>query len=323
MKQALRIAAAIALAAAAALAQAQVPAWPSRPVKLVVPFSPGGFTDVVARILGQKLSESLGQPVIIENKPGAGSTIGSDYVAKSKPDGYTLVMVSTTQVSSPWLYKSMPYDVFKDFTPVMKLVEGPYVMIANPKLPAKSVAELLALAKAQPGKLDYASSGNGSAQHLVGAMFASMGGVQLNHVPYKGSGQAMQDIVGGQVQLGFVGMPNALPYLPSGRLRALAVTTRKRSPDLPDVPTMDEAGIKGYDATIWLGLLAPAGLPRDIVMRLNSEISKVLSSPETRKTILSAGVEVSLSSPEEFAALLRSEYDKWGKVVRDTGATIN
>ena len=226
MKQALRIAAAIALAAAAALAQAQVPAWPSRPVKLVVPFSPGGFTDVVARILGQKLSESLGQPVIIENKPGAGSTIGSDYVAKSKPDGYTLVMVSTTQVSSPWLYKSMPYDVFKDFTPVMKLVEGPYVMIANPKLPAKSVAELLALAKAQPGKLDYASSGNGSAQHLVGAMFASMGGVQLNHVPYKGSGQAMQDIVGGQVQLGFVGMPNALPYLPSGRLRALAVTTR-------------------------------------------------------------------------------------------------
>ncbi|MEI6304100.1 MAG: tripartite tricarboxylate transporter substrate binding protein, partial [Betaproteobacteria bacterium] len=251
MKKTARILATVAFAAAASLAQAQ--AWPSRPVKLVVPFSPGGFTDVVARILGQKLTESLGQPVIIENKPGAGSTIGSDYVAKSKPDGYTLVMVSTTQVSSPWLYKSMPYDVFKDFTPIMKLVEGPYVLVANPKLPVKSVAELLALAKAQPGKLDYASSGNGSAQHLVGAMFATMGGVNINHVPYKGSGQAMQDIVGGQVQLGFVGMPNALPYIPSGRLRALAVTTRKRSPDLPDVPTMDEAGIKGYDATIWLG----------------------------------------------------------------------
>ena len=306
---------------AASLAQAQ--AWPSRPVKLVVPFSPGGFTDVVARILGQKLTESLGQPVVIENKPGAGSTIGSDYVAKSKPDGYTLVMVSTTQVSSPWLYKSMPYDVFKDFTPIMKLVEGPYVLIANPKLPVKSVADLLALAKAQPGKLDYASSGNGSAQHLVGAMFATMGGVQINHVPYKGSGQAMQDIVGGQVQLGFVGMPNALPYIPSGRLRALAVTTRKRSPDLPDVPTMDEAGIKGYDATIWLGLLGPAGLPRDIVTRLNSEIIKALSSAETRKLILAAGVEVSTSSPEEFTTLLRSEYDKWGKVVKETGATIN
>jgi tripartite-type tricarboxylate transporter receptor subunit TctC len=321
MRQTLRTTAAITLFLAASLAQAQ--AWPSRPVKLVVPFSPGGFTDVVARILGQKLTESLGQPVIIENKPGAGSTIGSDYVAKSKPDGYTLVMVSTTQVSSPWLYKSMPYDVFKDFTPIMKLVEGPYVLIANPKLPVKSVADLLALAKAQPGKLDYASSGNGSAQHLVGAMFATMGGVQINHVPYKGSGQAMQDIVGGQVQLGFVGMPNALPYIPSGRLRALAVTTRKRSPDLPDVPTMDEAGIKGYDATIWLGLLGPAGLPRDIVTRLNSEIIKALSSAETRKLILAAGVEVSTSSPEEFTALLRSEYDKWGKVVKETGATIN
>jgi tripartite-type tricarboxylate transporter receptor subunit TctC len=316
-----RIIATIALAAAASLAHAQ--AWPSRPVKLVVPFSPGGFTDVVARILGQKLTESLGQPVIIENKPGAGSTIGSDYVAKSKPDGYTLVMVSTTQVSSPWLYKAMPYDVFRDFTPIMKLVEGPYVLVANPKLPVKSVAELLTLARSQPGKLDYASSGNGSAQHLVGAMFGTMGGVNINHVPYKGSGQAMQDIVGGQVQLGFVGMPNALPYIPSGRLRALAVTTRKRSPDLPDVPTMDEAGIKGYDATIWLGLLGPAGLPRDIVTRLNSEIIKALGSAETRKMILAAGVEVSTSSPEEFAALLRSEYDKWGKVVRETGATIN
>ena len=321
MKKTARILATVAFAAAASLAQAQ--AWPSRPVKLVVPFSPGGFTDVVARILGQKLTESLGQPVIIENKPGAGSTIGSDYVAKSKPDGYTLVMVSTTQVSSPWLYKSMPYDVFKDFTPIMKLVEGPYVLVANPKLPVKTVAELLALARAQPGKLDYASSGNGSAQHLVGAMFATMGGVNINHVPYKGSGQAMQDIVGGQVQLGFVGMPNALPYIPSGRLHALAVTTRKRSPDLPDVPTMDEAGIKGYDATIWLGLLGPAGLPRDIVTRLNSEITKALSSAETRKLILAAGVEVSTSSPEEFAALLRSEYDKWGKVVKETGATIN
>jgi tripartite-type tricarboxylate transporter receptor subunit TctC len=321
MKQTLRIAAAILLAAAASLAQAQ--AWPSRPIKLVAPFSPGGFTDVVARILAQKLGESLGQPVIIENKPGAGSTIGTDYVAKSKPDGYTFAIVSTTHVSSPWLYKSIPYDAIKDFTPVMKLVEGPYVMIANPGVPAKSVAELLALAKAQPGKINFASSGNGSAQHLVGAMFASMAGIKLNHVPYKGSGQAMQDIVGGQVQLGFVGMPNALPYIPSGRLRALAVTTRARAHDLPDVPTMDEAGIKGYDATIWLGMLAPAGLPHDILARMNSEVIKALASPETRKLIQAAGVEVSTSSPEEFASLLRSELDKWGKVVKSTGAAIN
>ncbi len=331
MKHALRIAAGMMIFAAASLAQAQAQAtstgsgqaWPSRPIKIVAPFSPGGFTDVVARILAQKLSESLGQPVIIENKPGAGSTIGTDYVAKSKPDGYTLVMISTTHVSSPWLYKSMPYDPLKDFTPVMKLVEGPYVMIVNPGVAAKSVAELVTLAKAQPGRLDYASSGNGSAQHLVGAMFANMGGVQINHVPYKGSGQAMNDIVGGQVQLGFVGMPNALPHLSSGRLRALAVTTRKRSPDLPDVPTMDEAGIKGYDATVWLGLLAPAGLPREVLARLHSEVLKALSSPDTRKLIQRAGVEVSTSSPEEFGVLLRSELDKWGKVVKDTGATIN
>ena len=297
--------------------------YPARPIKIIVPFAPGGFTDVVARILQQQLSQSVGQPVVVENRPGAGSTIGADAVAKAKPDGYTLAMVSTTHVISPHLYKTLPYDPIRDFTPVMKLAEGPYVLVAHPSFAAKSVRELIALARAQPGKIDYASSGNGSAQHLVGALFSMMSGAKLNHVPYKGSNQAMQDVLGGQVPLSFVGMPNALPGLASGKLRALAVTTRKRSDDLPDVPTLDEAGVPGYDATVWLGLLAPPGTPRDVVLKLHAEIAKILSTAEARSLMRSAGVEVAVSSPEEFNALMQAELERWGKVVRETGATVN
>ena len=314
------------LAALAFLAFASVAAaedYPSRPIRIVVPFGPGGFTDVVARIVQKELGAAVGQPVVIENKPGAGSTIGTAEVAKAKPDGYTLVMISTTHVISPHLYKAMPYDPIKDFTPVMKLGEGPYVLVVHPSLGVKNVAELIALAKSQPGKIDYASSGNGSSQHLVGALFATMAGAPISHVPYKGSSGAMQDLLGGQVKVSFVGMPNALPNLASGKLRALAVTTRKRSPDLPEVPTLDEAGVRGYDATIWLGLLAPAGTPRDVVQKLNRELTRVLSTPESRKLIASAGVDVATSSPEELAKLMQSELDRWGKVVRETGATVN
>ena len=288
-----------------------------------MPFGPGGFTDVVARILQQQLHEAMGQPVVIENRPGAGSTIGTDAVAKAKADGYTLVMVSTTHVISAHLYKALPYDPIKDFTPIGKLCEGPYVLVAHPSLAVDSVAQLIALARSQPGKIDYASSGNGSSQHLVGALFVSMAGAPLSHVPYKGSGQAMQDLVGGQVKVGFVGMPNALPQVTAGKLKALAVTTRQRSPDLPQVPTLDEAGVAGFEATIWLGLLAPAGTPRDVVQKLYAAARRALSTPEARKSLERAGVEVSLSSPEEFAALLETERDRWGKVVRETGATVN
>jgi tripartite-type tricarboxylate transporter receptor subunit TctC len=254
-------------------------AWPDRPVKIIVPFGPGGFTDVAARILQKELSASLGQPVVIENKPGAGSTIGTAEVANAKPDGYTLAMISTTHVISPHLYKQMPYDPIRGFTPVMKLAEGPYVLVVHPSVPAKNVAELIALAKSQPGAIDYASSGNGSAQHLVGALFNSSAGVKMNHVPYKGSNQAMNDLVGGQVKVSFVGVPNALPNLANGKLRALGVSTAKRYGELPDVPSIAEAGVPGYDATVWLGLLAPAGTPRDIVLKINTEIGKVLSTP--------------------------------------------
>ena len=296
--------------------------YPNRPVRLIVPFAPGGFTDVVARILGQKLSVAMGQQFVIENKAGAGSTIGTDFVAKAAPDGYTLVMVSTTHVISPWIYKTMPYDPIKSFTPVSKLVDSPYVLLVNPKVAARNVQEFIALAKATPDAIHYASSGNGSAQHLMGGLFVSMTGAKLQHVPYKGSSGAASDLVAGVVESSFAGVPNALAQVPQGRLRALAVTTSKRIPQLPDVPTLQEAGVPGYEASVWLALLAPAATPRDIVSRLNSEIFKLMASAETKKAMYDAGVEVSLSSPEALGEYMVQEMDRWGKVVKDAGIKL-
>jgi tripartite-type tricarboxylate transporter receptor subunit TctC len=318
-----RLAAAFAAACALAAPTAFAQSYPSKPIKIIVPFAPGGFTDVAARILQKELGPVIGQPVIVENKPGAGSTIGTAEVAHAQPDGYTIVMVSTTHVISPHLYKQMPYDALKDFTPVMKIAEGPYVLVAHPSLGVGNVKELIAKAKAKPDSIDYASSGNGSSQHLVGALFIAMSGAKLNHVPYKGSNQAMADVLGGIVPVSFVGVPNALPNLQNGKVRALAVTTKKRYSELPDVPTLDEAGVKGYDATIWLGILAPPGTPKDVVQKLNDAITKTLSTPDAKKLMASAGVDVATSSPEEFGQLLQSEYDRWGKVVKQTGATVN
>ena len=305
-------------AASAALAQA----YPNKPIKLIVPFAPGGFTDVVARILGQKLSVSLGQPFVIENKAGAGSTIGTDFVAKAAPDGYTLVMVSTTHVISPAIYPKLPYDPIKSFTPVGKLVDSAYVLLVNPKVPANNVAEFIALAKASPDKIHYASSGNGSSQHLMGGMFAAMAGVKMKQVPYKGSGGAANDLVAGVVESSFAGVPNAMAQVPAGRLKALAVTTSKRIPQLPDVPTMQEAGVPGYNASVWLGLLAPAGTPKEVVMKLNAEIAKVLSAADTKKELYAAGVEADISSPEALNTLMVQELDRWGKIIKDAGITM-
>ena len=296
--------------------------YPSKPVRLIVPFAPGGFTDVVARILGQRLSVSMGQQFIIENKAGAGSTIGTDFVAKAAPDGYTLVMISTTHVISPWIYKSMPYDPIKGFVPVTKLVDSPYVLLVNPKVPARNVQEFIALAKASPDTLRYASSGNGSSQHLMGGLFASLTGTKLQHVPYRGSSGAATDLVAGVVESSFAGVPNALAQVPAGRLRALAVTTAKRIPQLPDVPTLQEAGVPGYEASVWLALLAPAGTPRDIVNRLNAEVAKLMESGETRKALYEAGVEVSLSTPDALGEYMVKEMERWGKVVKDTGTKL-
>ncbi len=297
--------------------------WPSRPIRMVVPLSPGGFADVPGRILAARLSSLLGYNVFVENRPGAGGTIGADFVAKSAPDGYTLLFTGTPHVISAWIYKKLPYDALKDFEPVALVASGPYVLVVNPQLPVHSIRELIAAAKAQPGKIDYASSGNGSAQHLVSALFASMAGIELNHVPYKGSGPAMQDLLGGQVKVSFAGIPNVLPHVKAGRLRALAVSTPQRSPDLPDVPTAAEAGVPGYQATLWLNLAAPAGTPGEIVQRLYAETAKALQDAELQQSFRAAGVEASPMSPQELAGFMRGEYEKWGRVVRDTGATVN
>ncbi|MEJ5991591.1 tripartite tricarboxylate transporter substrate binding protein [Ramlibacter sp. PS3R-8] len=312
---------AVLLAVAGASAVAQQ-AYPNRPVRLIVPFAPGGFTDVVARILGQKMSVALGQQFIVENKAGAGSTIGSDFVAKAPPDGYTLLMVSSTHVISPWIYSNLPYDPIKSFTVVGKLVDSPYVLLVHPKVPARNVQEFIAAAKAQPGTLHYASSGNGSAQHLMGGLFVAMTGAPLKHVPYRGSSGAANDLVAGVVESSFAGVPNALSQVPQGRLRALAVTTSKRAPQLPDVPTMQEAGVPGYDASVWLALLAPAGTPPDIVRRLNSEIAALMQAPDTRKALLDAGVEPTPSTPQEMSAYMTQELARWGKVVKDANIKL-
>jgi tripartite-type tricarboxylate transporter receptor subunit TctC len=311
-------AAAMALSMSAALAQN----YPSKPVHLIVPFAPGGFTDVVARILGQKLSVSMGQQFVIENRSGAGSTIGTDFVAKAPPDGYTLVMISTTHVISPWIYKKLPYDPIKSFTVVGKLADSAYVLLVNPKVPAHNVKEFIALAKSAPDTIHYASSGNGSSQHLMGGLFVSLTGAPLKHVPYRGSSGAAQDLVAGVVESSFAGVPNALAQVPGGRLRALAVTTAKRVPQLPDVPTMQEAGVPGYAASVWLALLAPAGTPPEIVNKLNSEIAKVMKDPELRKAFDAAGVEPDPSTPQAMSDYMAQEMARWGKVVKEAGIKL-
>ncbi len=310
----------LAIASTGVLAQQ----YPSRPVRIVVPLSPGGFADTPARMLAPRLSDQFGRQFFVENRPGAGSTIGADFVAKAAPDGYTLLLTGTPHVISAHLYKKLPYDALKDFTPIALIASGPYALVVNPReLPVSSVRELIAAAKAQPGKIDYASSGNGSAQHLVSALFNSMAGIDLNHVPYKGSAPAMQDLLGGQVKVSFAGVPNVLAHVRSGRLRALAVSTPKRWSELPEVPTVAEAGVPGYEATLWLNLSGPAGLPAEIVQRLAGEIGKTLQDPEVQNNFRAAGVEATSMGPQELNALIRTEHEKWGRVVRETGATVN
>jgi len=317
-RRSLLLALLLALPLPAAFAQG----YPARPVRLIVPFAPGGFTDVVARILGQKLSVAMGQQFVVENKAGAGSTIGTDFVAKAAPDGYTLLMVSSTHVISPWIYKSLPYDPIKSFTVVSKLVDSAYVLLVNPKVPARNVQEFIALAKSAPDTIHYASSGNGSAQHLMGGLFVALTGAPLKHVPYRGSSGAASDLIAGVVESSFAGVPNALAQVPQGRLKALAVTTGKRIPQLPDVPTMQEAGVAGYDASVWLALLAPAGTPHEIVERLNAEVGRLMNTPDTRKTLLDAGVQPDPSTPEAMSEYMVQELARWGKVVKEAGIKL-
>jgi tripartite-type tricarboxylate transporter receptor subunit TctC len=318
-----RFTVALALSCGLALAgPATAQNYPTHPVRIVIPLSPGGTTDVPGRIIAQKLSETMGQQFFVENRAGAGGTIGTDYVAKSKPDGYTLLLSASPFVIAPHVYKKMPYDALKDFVPVIKIASGPYVLVVHPSLGVDSVKALIALAKKNPGKIDFASSGNGGAQHLVTELFMYMAGIKLNHVPYKGSGPAQQDLMSGIIKVSFVGTPIAIPHMKSGRLKALGVSTAKRWPEMPDVPTIAEAGVPGFEAVVWIGMLAPAGTPKDIVSKLNGEITKLVRTDEVKKLIAPTGMDPDPDTPEQFAAYVKADYERWGKVVRDSGATV-
>lgn len=299
--------------------------YPARPVRIIVPFAPGGAADVPGRILAAKLSEALRQQFVIDNRPGAGGTIGADVAAKAAPDGYTLLLISSTHLVSATLHgKRIQYDPINDFAQITEFGSAPNVLAVHPSLPAKSVKQLISLAKAQPGKIDFASSGNGGSQHLFGALFISMAGIKLTHVPYKGSATAAADLVAGQVPVGFPGIAVALPHVKTGRLRALGLTGAKRSVAMPDVPTIAEAGVPGYEATLWLGLAAPRNTPRDIVVKLHGEAVKALKLPELQKSFLASGTEVSYQeTPEQFTAYVKSEAVKWAKVVQLSGAQVN
>ena len=315
------------LACAAAFAalggSAWAQAWPARPISLIVPFPAGGTTDVLARALGQELGKSLGQPVIVENKPGAGATLGADYVAKSRADGYTLLMGAVHHTIATSVYKKLAYDFEKDLAPITTVALVPNVLVVNPQLPARTVPELLALAKAQPGKLTYGSNGTGTGQHLIGAQFEGMGGVQLLHVPYKGSGPLTTDLLGGQIDMSFDTVTPVLPHIKAGKLRALAVTTAKRSVALPDVPTLDEAGLPGFDMGTWFGVLAPAGTPKDVVARLSADMVKIIRSPEFRKKMDDIGADPIGDTPQQMARQIREDTARFARLVKDAKVSLD
>ena len=297
--------------------------YPSRPVKVVVPFSPGGAVDGPMRVIAQELSRRLGEQVVVENKPGAGATIGADLVAKSPADGYTLLLASQTIAISATLYPKLPFDPVEDFAPITLIGREPGVLVVNPALPVKTLQELIAYAKERPGQLDYASSGNGSGQHLFFALLASSTGMKLNHIPYKGSAQATTDLLGGQVMMSIPGTAGMVGHIKAGKLRALAVTGATRSPQLPDVPTVMESGIAGYEAYVWMGLLAPRGTPAPIVDKIQHAVVSVLALPEVKSYMATAGIEVVGSTPAEFGRFFRSEKELWARVVRETGAKVD
>ena len=304
------------------LNQAFAEIYPNKPIHLIVPFAPSGFTDIVARLLGQKLAQLLNQQVVIENKSGAGSTIGTDYVAKSAPDGYTLVMVSTTHTITPFIYKKIPYDPIKSFTAISMLAESAYVLVVNSNLPIYSVKDYINASKLNPNSIRYASSGNGSSQHLMGGLFSTLANIKIQHVPYKGSSSALTDLIGGVVESSFAGTSNVLQQIQNGKLRALGVTTSKRVAQLPDVPTIQESGLATYDASVWLALLAPKDTPKSIVDKLNLNINIALNSIEVKKILLEAGIETSPSTPENLSSFMAQELDRWGHVVKDAGLSL-
>ena len=295
--------------------------YPARPVRIIVPFPPGGATDVMARVVAQKLNESWPQQAVVENKPGASGTLGSDLVAKSAPDGYTLLMQGTQHSINLSLYKQLPYDTLRDFAPVAYIAAAPFLLVVHPSVPANSVAELIAYIKARPGGANYGSSGVGGAAHLAGEIFKTSAGVQLTHIPYKGAAPAMADLLGGQVPMVFDPIPTSLTQVRSGRIKALAITSARRSALMPELPTVAESGLPGFDVAAWFGLYAPAATPKDIVAKLNADVNRVLQLPEVKEKFAALGAESLPMTPDQFALHLRAEIARFARAIRESGAT--
>jgi tripartite-type tricarboxylate transporter receptor subunit TctC len=294
--------------------------YPSKPIRIIVPFAAGGPADIYARFIGQRLQDSLGQSVVVDNRPGAGAIIGTDAVAKSPADGYTLLMMSNTHTVNESLIPNKPYQLMRDFVPVVPINYSDLVLVVHPSVPANNLAELLQLAKAKPKELNYASSGNGTPYHMAGELFKAMAGVDIVHVPYKGSSGARTDVLGGQVHMMFDAVPTMSDHVRSGKVKAFGTTGEKRSAVLPNVPTMAEAGVPGYDAVIWLGIMAPKNTPRDIVNRLSAEITKITSRPDVREAWAKQGALAMTMTPEEFARFMTSDIAKWDRIVKVSGA---
>ena len=297
--------------------------YPNKPIKMVVPYPPGGPTDIVARVVAQKLSEHLGQSIIIDNRPGAGANLGAEAVARSPADGYTLLVATTAHAINPSLFAKLGYSITRDFAPISQLTAGPLMIVTTPGLPAASVSELIALAKARSGGLNFASSGNGQSTHLSAELFNAMAGTRMNHIPYKGSAPALTDVMSGQADLMFDTMLSSMPFVKSGKLKALAVTSAQRSPSAPEIPTVAESGLRGYEAIAWNGLLAPAGTPAEVIDKLNAELKKVLQAPEVKQRFDAQGFAAEWNTPANFGSFLQAEVDKWARVVKASGAKVD
>jgi tripartite-type tricarboxylate transporter receptor subunit TctC len=313
----IRLAAAALALIACAFAMAQD--YPSKAVRIIVPFAPGGGTDLSARIIAQKLGESLGANFVVDNRPGAAGIVGTEMIAKSKPDGYTLLVVSSSHAINPAMYPKLPYDTVRDFAPISLLLSGPTLLVAHPSLPAKNARELIALAKSKPGTLTFASAGHGTPPHMAGELFKSMARIDVVHIPYKGNGPAYTDLMAGQVSLMFPNIATAIQYVKGGRMRALGVGSRQRSAIAPEIPTIAESGLPGYEMGSWFGLLAPAGTPITIVTRLQQEIARIFKQADVREKLFAQGVEPVGGTPQEFTAFLNVEFAQWAKVIKSSG----
>jgi tripartite-type tricarboxylate transporter receptor subunit TctC len=318
-----RLVQAVALTLALSGSSVMAQDWPSKPINLIVPFPAGGTTDVLAREIAEKLRQSLGQPVIVENRPGAGATLGAGYVAKAEPDGYTLLVGAVHHTIATSVYKKLPYDFQKDLAPITTLAVVPNVLVVNASTPVKDVAELLAMLKAKPDQFSFGSNGNGTAQHLIGTQFQAMTGTRFSHIPYRGSAPLATDLLGGQITMSFDTVTPVLPFIKSGKLRPLAVTTGQRSSALPEVPTLEEAGLKGFDIGTWFAVLAPAATPKPIVARLNAEMVKAIQSPDFRKRMDEIGAEPVGNTTEEVAAQIQAETEKFARLVKDANVTVD